>query len=453
MPETVETQYLIIGAGIAGIAAAEAIRDANSYGPMIIVNGEKHPPYCRPLIIELLTGERTLDGIALRDQSWYKSNRIDLLNGERVVSIDARSRSVKTNADKIITYEKLLIAPGSIPTRPPIAGLGDVAAFNLYRTDDVESMIPLCVPGARVLIIGIGLIGLQAIIAMRKLKLDVTAVEMMPKVLPLILDREGAKYAHKKLEKNGVKVHTGAAITEVAESNNGAGRYTATTDKGNVIPFDFAVLSTGMKPDISWLAGSGIDTGAGIIVSHTMETSVSGIFAAGDAVQYHDWIEGRPEIHAHWVNAYRQGRIAGLTMAGSESVGYEPIYLNSLSVFGLPIITMGESRVDDPADAETFVTEIPARQIYTRFVVRDRNLVGATFINDIDRAGVLQYLISEKIDIGDTAPTLLDEGRQGLEFLYSIHRDAIKGDIEWPETMDLIDKYRKDMNRTRWGGT
>jgi len=444
--------YLIVGAGIAGIAAAEAIREVDSVKKITLINAEPYPPYCRPLIIEVLTGERSFDDIKLRDDKWYKANKINLVNSDRATKLDPGKKILTLESGKGIEFKKLLITTGSIPATPPIPGLDKVPAFNLYRRDDVESLKPLCKPGARALIIGIGLIGLQAIIALKKLGVDIVAVEMLEKVLPLILDKEAAKHARKRLEENGVDVHIGTAVKELKPIQEKPHPYVALTASGNEIGFDFLILSTGMKPDKSVLNGSGIDSGRGIKVSSTMQTNIPGIFAAGDVVEYPDWIEGENTIHAHWVNAYRQGRIAGLNMAGISSEPYEPVYLNSLTIFGLPIITMGASRLDDPKGAEVYVSEIPSREAYTRFVVRDGKLIAATFINDVDRAGVLQYLMREKIDVGDVAHSLFDQGKEGLEFLYKLHNDIVKGDVEWAASMDLIDKYRKDMKRTRWGG-
>jgi NAD(P)H-nitrite reductase large subunit len=450
--DTNKTDYLIIGGGIAGVAAAEAIRDADSVKDILIINGEKSPPYCRPLIIELLTGERPFDEIVLRPPEWYTEKNISLINGERANSIDPDNRTVTLESGKLIEFERLLIASGSIPAIPPIPGLDDVPSFSLYRREDVENLKSHCKEGTKALVIGIGLIGLQAITAFKQLGADVVAVEMINKVLPLILDKEAAKYAQARLEENGIEVHIGTAIKEVKPISGKQHQYLAITNTGEEIGFDYLVLATGMKPETSFLNGSGVDIGRGIKVSQTMETNIPGIHAAGDVVEYPNWIEGNSEIHAHWVNAYRQGRVSGLSMAGIEAEPYEPVYLNSLSVFGLPIITMGASRLDETDGTEVYITEIPERSAYTRFLVKDKRLIAATFVNDIDRAGVLQYLIREKIDVGDVAHSLFEQGKRGLEFLYKLHNEDIRGDVEWAPSMDLIDKYRKDMKRTRWGG-
>ena len=231
---------------------------------------------------------------------------------------------------------------------PPIHGLEDVPAFSLYRRDDIEALKPLCVKGARALIIGIGLIGLQAIMALKSLGVDVAAVELVDKVLPLILDKQGAKYAKHRLEANGVEVYTGAAVEELSRVAGEECPCIAITMDGVAIGFDFIILSTGMKPETSLLDGLGVQAGRGIRVSSAMETSIPGVYAAGDVVEYLNWIEGDHEVHAHWVNAYRQGRVAGLSMAGMSAEPYTPIYLNSMDILGLPVITMGASRIDAP---------------------------------------------------------------------------------------------------------
>ncbi len=450
MPEPSKTHYGIVGAGIAGIAAAEAIREIDPERDLLLVNGEQVQPYCRPLIVEVLKGEREFDEIQLRDPQWFKQKNISLITGDPAVALRATENRLELESGRIIEWKKLLIATGSIPSTPPIKGLEDIPAFTLYRLEDVERLKPLCKPGAKVLLIGIGLIGLQAIIAMKELGVEVIAVELMPKVLPVILEARAAEYAQKRLEENGIKVHVGTSVKQLMTGDTDH-PYVALIDCGKEIGFDFLVLATGMKPDFSLLNGSGIETDRGIKVSPEMQTSVPGIYAAGDITQYSNWIEGRPEIHAHWVNAYRQGRIAGLRMAGGDAEPYEPVYLNSLSVFGLPVITIGASRIDEPEGADVYISESPARPAYTRFVVKNGRLIAATFINDVDRSGVFQYLVREKIDIGDVAQSLFEEGLQGMEFLYKLHDEVVKGDMEWPKSMDLIDRFRKDHKHTRWG--
>jgi len=404
------------------------------------------------LIIEVLTGERAFDEIHLRDGKWFEEKNITLITGDPAANIDVPGNLVTLESGHPIEYEKLLIAVGSIPRTPPIRGLEDIQFINLYRQDDIEQLKPLCKEGSRALVIGLGLIGMQAIMALKGLGVSVIGMELVDKVLPLILDKNASKYIQQRIEDNGISIHTGSAVEELSRIAGEDHPYLAVTGSGMETSFDFLVLAVGMKPDLSILKGSGIETGRGIKVSRNMETSVSGIYAAGDVVEYQNWIEGQHEVHAHWVNAYRQGRIAGLSMAGTSAEPYTPVYLNSLSVFGLPIITMGASRIDDTKGAEVFITETPARESYTRFVVKDGRLIAATFINDVDRAGVLQYLMQEKIEVGDVAGSLFEEGKEGLEFLDKLHADVVRGDVEWASSMDLIEKYRKDMKHTRWGG-
>ncbi|MFH1755826.1 MAG: FAD-dependent oxidoreductase, partial [Candidatus Latescibacterota bacterium] len=286
---------------------------------------------------------------------------------------------------------------------------------------------------------------------LRSLGVDVTAVELKRKILPLILDSTAAEYAKQQFEKNGVEVRTGTSLKTLRPLSGSRHPYAAVTSGDDEIRFDFLVLATGMKPNLSLIAGTSIKQDKGIIVAQDMRTSAPGIYAAGDITEYDNWIENRPEIHAHWVNAHRQGRIAGLHMAGKESASYEPVYLNSLDVFGLPIITMGESRVDNPRGATVYVMDVPSRPAYRRFVLKEGRLTGATFLNDVSRAGVVQYLMREKLHIGDIAESLFEEKLDALEFLYKHHEKAVKGNVDWPASMDLIDRYQKDHSHTRWG--
>ncbi len=443
-----ETHYAIVGAGPAGVAAAEAIRQVDSANSILLVNGEAQPPYCRPLVVEALTGERQLGEIGLKDAAWYEANGIELVSGDAVSAIHHDANCLTLESGGNVKYQKLLLATGSQPAIPPIPGLADVPAHTLFCTDDAEALRPLCKKGGRALVLGIGLIGMQAISALTEMGLQVTAVEMEEKVLPLILDRDAAELVGERIVANGVTLKLGTSIVECLAEDGG---YVAVTDGGERIEFDVAIVATGMRPDFGLLSNLTIKRERGIKVSETMETSLPGIYAAGDVTEYPNWVEGGSEVHAHWLNATRQGRIAGRAMAGAAGEHYEPLFLNSINVFGLPLITVGASRMDDTGEATVFAETIKERPRYRRLVIRDRKLVAATFVNDVDGAGALQYLIREKVELSDAvAASLFADGAKGVAFLGKLHRDAVQGGLEWPESMDLIDKFKKNMKHTRW---
>jgi NAD(P)H-nitrite reductase large subunit len=287
--------------------------------------------------------------------------------------------------------------------------------------------------------------------ALNEMGIEIVAIDMQSKVLPLILDSKAAKYAKKQIENQGIDVRLRTAVRQFRRASGTGRPYAAVTRRGTEIDFDFVVIATGMRPDFSLLEDTAIKHKRGIKVNQDMETNVPDVFAAGDVTEFFDWTEGRSDVHGHWVNAYRQGRIAGLRMAGETATPYDPVYLNSLNIFGLPVITMGSSRVDRPKNAKLYLSDIPGRPAYTRFVLRKGLLVAATFVNDVNRAGVFQYLMREKIDINAVAESLFNREQAGMEFLYKHHEVAIHGDVEWPATMDLIDRYQKDHSHTRWG--
>jgi NAD(P)H-nitrite reductase large subunit len=446
---SLKTEYAVIGAGIAGIAAAEAIREADSSSSLLLINGEAVPPYCRPLIIELLSGERTPEAIHLRSEEWYGARGISLVSGDPVTAIEPEARKLRLESGQSVHYRKLLVATGSKPAVPSIPGLDKVPAHTLYYRSDADRLRSLCRQGRRALVLGIGLIGLQAITALRELGVDVTAVEMKDRVLPLILDRETAALACERMRAKGVEIYLGTAVKEI--ETGGGPPFRAVTDGGNTISFDFAVVATGVKPQISLLNSAGIRTAGGVKVSPAMETSAQEIYAAGDVTEYPDHITGRDEIHAHWVNAYHQGRAAGLAMTGSTAESFRPFYLNSLDVFGLPIVTLGMSHIDAPPSAQVLIDNTTRREACTRLVIRDGRIVAATFVNDIDRAGIFHYLMRENIDVGEVSRSLFAWETEGMNFLCNLHSKTTKGTVPWPESMDRIKKYQKDLNRTRWG--
>ncbi len=451
MSQRTKTHYAIVGAGTAGISAAEAIREIDPKSELLLINGEPFLPYCRPLIVEVLKGERAFEDVHIRKPEWFEQNNVSLITGDPAVKLDTTEKTLELASGRTIEWDQLLIAPGARPATPRIDGIENIPSFTLYRQKDVELLSPYAKPGAKALLVGIGLIGLQATNALSEMGVDVCAVELQRKVLPLILDAKAARYAKQRLEQNGIDTRIRTSVKRVWAANGAKRPYTALTSAGDEVMFDFLVVSTGMRPDFTLIGGSKIETKRGIKVSREMETSVPDVYAAGDVTECHDWTEGRSEIHGHWVNAYRQGRIAGLRMAGEKTVPYDPVFLNSLNVFGLPIITMGSSRVDKPQNADVYVSDVPAREAYTRFVVRDGLLISATFVNDVNRAGVFQNLMREKTHIGDIVQSLFNQELEGMEFLDKHHEKAVRGDVDWPVSMDLIERYQKDHSHTRWG--
>jgi len=451
MPERMKAHYVIIGAGPAGIAAAEAIREVDKEENILIITDEYPYPYCRPLIIEILKEEKKIDDILLRPKDWFEKNNILKIPGDRVTRIIPEKKEIEFGSGLIIEWKKLLIATGSKPSMPRIDGLSDAMVHTMYNRNDAEQAGALIKPGSKLLVLGIGLIGLQAMMAFAEMGVDICAVELMPKVLPLILDLKAARYVQNRLEEHGIDVRVSTSIKKIVDSDSPKHRYEAIINDGKAIQFDSILLATGMRPEIALLEDSGIEVGRGIKVTPRMETNIPDIYAAGDVTEYGDWIEGRSEIHAHWVNASHQGRIAGFSMAGKNVEPYEPIYINSLNVFGLPIITMGASRIDHFDDAKVLVSESPLRPAYSRLVIRDGLPIAATFINDVERAGVIQYLIQKKVSVADVAESLFNGGLEGMEFLYGLHDKAVKGDVDWPESMYSIEWYKKDQEHTRWG--
>ena len=442
------TQYAVVGAGVAGIAAIEALRSVDAKSPVLLINGEDVSPYCRPLIIEELTGERKGEEIGLRDAGWYESHGVELLTGDPACALDPVEKVLTLESGRTVRFEKLLIATGSTPVTPKIDGLKVAPAATLYCRDDVARLRPLCREGGNAVVLGMGLIGLQAVKALRTLGMSVTAFEMADRVLPLILDREAAALAQARMEENGVEVRVSSSVAKVIRTGLG---WAVAAGEGR--EFDVLVVAAGMRPATALFTGTGVDIAGGVKVSESMETSLPGIYAAGDLTRYPNWVEGKDEIHAHWVNAYRQGRIAGLNMAGAAAPAYDPVFLNSLDVFGLPVITMGASRLDHFEGAEVYESRSEKRAAYSRLVVREGKVVAATFVNDVDRAGMFQHLVRERVDAGAAAGALFEGKLEGVEFYQKLHADVARGEVHWPATMDLITSFRKDMKKTRWGGT
>jgi NAD(P)H-nitrite reductase large subunit len=295
-----------------------------------------------------------------------------------------------------------LIATGGKPIKLPMKGLDEVGYVNFIKYDDAKALDELAVPGKTAMVIGGGFIGLKAAEALIKRGVRVELVEKADWVLSTMLDKEGASLVQAELAANGVSVRTGV----VGESavRNGDGAISVALSDGTGLVCDFIVVAVGVLPNTEVVKGTDIEVDRGILVDETMATSVPGVYAAGDVAQALDAATGQRRVSAILPNASIQGKTAGKSMAG-EAVTYAgAVPFNAVGVFGISTISMGSSNASGEGD-EVFTAADSGS--YRRIVVRDGKVLGALFVNELERAGIVQGLIRLKADISDRKDALI----------------------------------------------
>jgi NADPH-dependent 2,4-dienoyl-CoA reductase/sulfur reductase-like enzyme/nitrite reductase/ring-hydroxylating ferredoxin subunit len=301
---------LIVGAGAAGNAAAEALRRAGYGGTIRMIGGEADPPYDRPnLSKDYLAGSAPEEWIPLHPQEFYAGHRIELLLGERVTAIDPAAKTVTLAAGAAHPYGALLLATGAEPIRLAIPG-ADLPHVHLLRSlVDSRSLIAAAKDAKRAVVIGASFIGLEAAAALRAREIAVTVVA--PEELPLgrILGPELGGFLRSLHEEHGVRFRLGRKPASITESE-------VRLDDGSAEPADLVVMGVGVRPRLELAERAGLAVDKGVVVDDFLQTSAPGVFAAGDIARWPDPWSGEPIRVEHWVVAERQGQIAAENLLG-----------------------------------------------------------------------------------------------------------------------------------------
>ncbi|HTP64587.1 MAG TPA: FAD-dependent oxidoreductase [Geobacteraceae bacterium] len=398
--------YVIIGNSVAAVGAIRGIRSVDGEGNITVISRERHIAYGRPLISYLLGGLITEKRMAYLPEDFYSKHRVNLLLNAEVVGVDTGSGVVHLAAGDTISYDRLLIATGGDPFVPPIEGLaGKERVFTFTTWDDAAALKGISHDIDRVVVIGGGLIGLKAAEGLHLLGKRIAVVELADRVLSSAFDRSAGRIVAKKMKANGIDVLTEETVVRVEGEG---GEITGVTLKsGDFVPCDTVIVAIGVRPAAGFLTGSTIEVNRGIVVDDTMETSARGIFAAGDVAEAREFFSGNKNPLPIWPDAYIQGDVAGVSMAGGAKSYSGGLAMNSIEFFKVSTISMGITNPTDPDSFEVLTYQDTENYQYRKIVIEDNFLVGAVLVGSVERAGILAGLIREKIDVSPFKERLL----------------------------------------------
>lgn len=382
------TTYLIIGNGVAGNAAAENIRKHDPESKIIVFSQESRPFYYVPALPEYLAGEKAADQITLHPQSWYDQRRIDLYLKTRVTQIDPAGKFVETDQGQRFPFDKLLLATGGNSFVPPIPGSDSAGVFTLRTLDDADRIKAAAAGAETVVLIGGGLLGLEAGNGLRKLGLKVIVVEFFPRLLPRQMDAAGAAILARQLEHMGFTFHLGAKTQAIVPGPDGL---TVNLESGEKLKGGLVLISAGVRPDLSLAQALGLDIDKGVKVDDTMQTSRENIYAAGDLIEH------RGRFYGIWPAAQEQGKVAGAAMAGAAAQYDGTLPSNVLKVAGIDLMAAGD--IDADGKLEAIVHQNEAQKTYRKLVIQDNLLVGAILLGDIRGSAEIQAAIKKKTDV------------------------------------------------------
>lgn len=377
-------KYIIIGGGVASVGCIEGIRFVDKEGEITLIMKEKTFPYCRPLISYYLEGKTNFEKMNYRPQNFYMSNGCKIIYG-KVEKVNDKEKTIMVN-DSILPYDTLCVATGSTPFVPPFEGLDTVPVKTSFMTEEDASFLDKNITkSSRVLIVGAGLIGLKCAEGIAKRVSSVTVCDLADRVLSSILDSECAKRMQDVLESNGIKFYLSNSVKRFEGTK-------AILQDDTEIDFDILVTAVGVRAETAILKDV-VEIGRGIIVNTKQQTSNPYIYSAGDCSQGYDASINQNRIIAIFPNAYMQGQVAGINMAGGTSLFDKGMPLNAIGFFGFHALTVGSY------DGE--MTEIKDEKSIKRLFVKDDRLIGFMLIGEFDRAGILTSLVREKTPLSE----------------------------------------------------
>jgi NAD(P)H-nitrite reductase large subunit len=403
--------HIIIGAGPAGVVAAETLRAADPGGTVTIIGAEAEAPYSRMAIPYLLAEDIGEAGTHLRHGAGhYPDKGIEVRQG-RVSGISPGSKTISIEGDGTLAYDRLLIATGSNATRPPIAGMDLPGIENCWTLEDARAIAADAKEGSRVVLLGAGFIGCIVLEALATRKVQLTVIEMEDRMLPRMMDDVGGDMIKRWCVGQGVAVMTSTRVMGI-ESASGGGLRLSLGD-GGTLDADLVVCATGVAPNMGFLDGSGIATDQGILVDNHLQTNVAGIYAAGDVAQGPDASTGERMVHAIQPTATEHGRVAGLNMAGRDTYYRGSLIMNVLNTVGL--ISSSYGLWDGVAGGDRAVAADPDNFKYLRLEFDGDVLVGALALGLTQHVGVMRGLVQTGVALGPWKDRLMVDPHRVME--------------------------------------
>ena len=365
---------VIVGGGAAGLAAAEMLRRKGYAGSLTMISADADPPCDRPnLSKDFLAGNAQDDWIPLRPQDWYSEHKIDLVLDSRVVKLDTSVRSVRTDKGKDYAYDALLLATGADPIQIPIEGAKPSQVLYLRSFADSKRIIARADEAKRVVVVGASFIGLEVAASLRTRGKEVEVVA--PEAIPMekVLGAELGKFVRELHESHGVVFHLGQTVQRV-DGNR------VVLSGGGTVEADFLVVGAGVRPSIALAEEAGLKLDRGIAVNQFLETSATGVFAAGDAARWPDPISGQNIRVEHWVVAERQGQTAAKNILGlRRPFDLVPFFWSQH--YDVPINYVGHAEKWDSVEIDG---DISRRDCAVRYKAKGKTLAVATIYRDME---------------------------------------------------------------------
>lgn len=384
--------YAIIGGGAAGLNAAKAIRERDKTGSIYMLSNEAYPAYNRPMLTKSLVAGLNAEQIAVQEASWYEENNVCLLLGKNVVSIDTEKKEIHTDDGAKFKYTKLIYALGSECFIPPIQGADQPEVIAIRRLSDTQKVTELLPQTKEAVVIGGGVLGLEAAWELKKARCKVTVLELAPRLMGRQLDEGAGEIIKAVSEAQGITIHTGVQI----EAIEGDGHVTGVRlGDGRVFPAQLVIVSCGVRANVAVAKAAGIETDRAVVVNSRMETSAADVYACGDCAQY------QGINYAIWPQAVEEGKTAGANAAG-ETLEYTGVPA-ALTFHGMntALFAIGDNGSNPDLVYRTVEFKDMARKQYEKYYFRNNRLCGAILIGDVSRMGEMTEAVEKRASFGE----------------------------------------------------
>jgi len=387
--------HVIIGAGPAGVIAAETLRKIDPASTVALIGDEPEPPYSRMALPYYLIKRIGEDGTYLRKTDNHYANRgIEILH-DRVTAVDPGKKELALEKNGRVVFDKLLIATGAHPVSPPIPGIDLEGVYPCWTLEDGRNIAKRAQEGADVVLMGAGFIGCIILEALAKRGVNLTVIEMEDRMVPRMMNQTAGNLIKQWCQAKGVTVHTSTKVEALEESGS---KLKVRLDNGKSLDADVVISATGVRSNIDFLEGSGIESDYGILVNNHLQTNKPDIFAAGDVCQGKDFSTGEYSVQAIQPTAADHGRIAAMNMAGRNAVHQGSVNMNVLDTMGLVSSSYGLWMGVDGGDSAELCD--PGRYRYLCLQFEDDVLVGAQALGLTQHVGVLRGLIQTRLKLG-----------------------------------------------------
>jgi NAD(P)H-nitrite reductase large subunit len=418
--------HLILGAGPAGVIAAETIRKQAPNDSITLVGDEREAPYSRMAIPYLLMGNVDEHGTHLRKSASHFSDLKIRLVQARAKQVDAQARTVALDNGETLKFDTLLVATGSSPAQPRIPGINCPCVHHCWTLEDARKIMALAIPGARVLQLGAGFIGCIILEALAARGVELSVVEMGDRMVPRMMGPTAGGMIRDWCETKGVQVFTDTRLEAIEAGTPLRVRLS----NGAHVPADLVIIAAGVKPNIGFLENSGINCLQGVLTDARMQTNVAGIYAAGDCAEAFDKVSGKTIVSAIQPNAAEQARVAALNMVGQGAELKGVTQINVLDTLGLISTSFGNWQGVPGGQHVELTDQAAGRHLSLQF--KDDVLVGCNSVGWTDHVGVMRGLVEGQVKLGHWKDVLLQDPTQ----LVPAYLASAQGQGAWDGALD-----------------